>query len=681
MVRVQLEAMRWPCRSSERSACAKNTRWRSTTVHALRGISLELHPGDFVAIVGPSGSGKSTLMHLLGLLDRPTEGSYFLAGQDVLELDPDERAQVRNQRIGFVFQTFNLLARSTALENVELPLVYAGVARRERRRRAEAALASVGLGDRRDHWPSQLSGGEQQRVAIARALVNDPLLILADEPTGALDSRTSLEILAHLQALNEAGRTIVLVTHDPTVARHTRRIVMMRDGRAVREERVPRAARRRARCWPSADHGSGTGRQLAPVPAAMNAWACMRSAVRALRANLLRSTLTMLGIVIGVAAVIAMVAVGSGAQTQVAEQIRSLGANLLLVQPGSESEGAVRLGAGSRHSLTEDDAAAIAAEVPDVLAAAPTVAGNAHLVHGNLNWSSLVGGITPDYLVARDWRIGKGPRVHVRGGRNGGQGGPARRDRRSRSCSADEPPLGQLVRIANVPFTVIGVLGEKGQAAESGRDQDDVALLPLTAAKLRVLGARSQVSRRAVDFIMVKAASTDAMAPVQQQIEQLLRQRHRLAPDADDDFQVREPAAAMEAQAAAARSLTLFLAAVASVSLVVGGISIMNIMLVSVTERTREIGLRQAVGARRRDIRNQFLIEAVMLCLLGGLAGIALGIGAAIAIAELVGWPIFVSPLAVLVAFAFAGAVGVFFGFYPAHKASRLDPIEALRFE
>jgi putative ABC transport system permease protein len=378
--------------------------------------------------------------------------------------------------------------------------------------------------------------------------------------------------------------------------------------------------------------------------------------------------------------VIAMVAIGSGAQTQVADQIRALGANLLLVQPGSGKEGAVRLGAGSRHNLTDEDAAAIAAELPGVLAAAPTVAGNAHLVHGNRNWSSLVGGVTPDYLVARDWRIGKGraftsdevdtaAKVVLLGATV------------VKELFSDEAPLGQLVRIANVPFTVVGVLGEKGQATESGRDQDDVALLPLTAAKLRVLGAGGQVSRGAVDFIMVKAVSTDAMAPVQRQIGQLLRQRHRLSPEDDADFQVREPAAAMEAQAAAARSLTWFLAAVASVSLLVGGISIMNIMLVSVTERTREIGLRQAVGARRSDIRNQFLVEAIVLCLLGGLIGIVLGVGAAIVIAEVVGWRIFISPLAVLLAFAFAAAVGVFFGSYPANQASRLDPIEALRFE
>jgi putative ABC transport system permease protein len=412
----------------------------------------------------------------------------------------------------------------------------------------------------------------------------------------------------------------------------------------------------------------------------MNGWECMRSAMRALRANLLRSALTMLGIVIGVAAVIAMVAVGSGAQTQVADQIRSLGANLLLVQPGSSRQGAVRLGAGSRQSLTEDDAAAIAAEIPGVLTAAPTVSGNAHLVHGNLNWSTLVGGITPDYLVARDWSLAKGRSFTAEEIESAAKvvllGTTV-----AEQLFRDEEALGQTVRIANVPFTVIGVLGEKGQASASGRDQDDVALVPLTAAQLRVLGARSQVSRRAVDFVMVKAASTEAMAPVQQQIEQLLRQRHDIPPDAEDDFQVREPAAAMEAQAQAARSLTLFLAAVASVSLVVGGISIMNIMLVSVTERTREIGLRQALGARRRDVRNQFLIEALMLCLLGGVAGIASGIGAAVAIAELVGWPIFVSPLSIVIAFGFAGAVGVFFGFYPALQASRLDPIEALRFE
>lgn len=411
----------------------------------------------------------------------------------------------------------------------------------------------------------------------------------------------------------------------------------------------------------------------------MTIFESIRVALRAIRANLLRSALTILGIVIGVAAVIAMIAVGSGANVQVTEQIRSLGANLLLVQPGSINQGAVRLGAGSRESLTEEDATSIADEVQGAVVAAPTVAGNAHVVRGNRNWSTLVGGITPSYLIARDWRVEKGraftfedvdtaAKVVLLG------------TTVVRELFPNEEPIGQLVRIGNVPFTVVGVLHDKGQNAASGRDQDDVVLLPLSAAKLRVMGA-SQVSRQAVHFILVKAVSEEAMPLVHEQIRQLLRQRHRLAAVAEDDFQLREPAAVMEAQAAATRSLTLLLAAVASVSLVVGGISIMNIMLVSVVERTREIGLRQAVGARRRDIRNQFLIEATLLCLFGGVFGLVVGIAVAIALAKLAGWPIFISPTAVLVALAFPGAVGVFFGIYPAHKASRLDPIEALRFE
>jgi putative ABC transport system permease protein len=357
-----------------------------------------------------------------------------------------------------------------------------------------------------------------------------------------------------------------------------------------------------------------------------------------------------------------------------------LGANLLLVQPGSLRTGAVHLGAGSRLSLTEADATAIAREIPVIRAVAPSIARNVHIVRGHLNWATLVGGITLEYMIARDWGVERGrsftiqeidsaAKVVLLGSTVAGRLFP------------EEDALGQQVRIANSPFTVIGVLGEKGQNAASGRDQDDVAMIPLTAAKLRVLGSRSEASREAVDFILVKVAGAEAMGFAKDEITKLLRQRHRLATGGEDDFEVREPAATMHAQAAATRSLTFLLAAVASVSLVVGGISIMNIMLVSVTERTREIGLRQAVGARRRDVRNQFLTEAITLCLLGGLAGIVLGSLAALAIANLAGWPVHVSPIAAVVAVAFAGAVGVFFGFYPARKASRLDPIEALRYE
>ncbi|SDB74935.1 ABC transporter permease [Belnapia rosea] len=405
----------------------------------------------------------------------------------------------------------------------------------------------------------------------------------------------------------------------------------------------------------------------------------LRIAVRAIRANLLRSTLTMLGIIIGVAAVIAMVAIGNGAQRQVAEQIRMLGSNLLLVQPGAPNQGGARLSIGARQTLTEEDAVAVASEVPRVLVAAPMVSGSGHVVQGNLNWSTLVTGITPDFLVARDWRVESGRSFTqedidtaakvVLLGRTVAD-----------TLFRDEDPIGRPVRIANVPLVVVGVLGIKGQNAASGRDQDDIALVPLSTAKLRVLGA-NRVSRNVVDFLLVKVAADEAIAPVQQQIRTLLRQRHRLTPDAEDDFRIREPFAAMEARAASTRSLTFLLSAVASVSLVVGGISIMNIMLVSVTERTREIGLRQALGARRRNVRNQFLVEAATLCVIGGVAGVLVGIAAAFGIAALAGWPIWVSPASILLSVAVAGVIGVFFGFYPAHKASHLDPIEALRFE
>jgi putative ABC transport system permease protein len=405
----------------------------------------------------------------------------------------------------------------------------------------------------------------------------------------------------------------------------------------------------------------------------------LRIAFRAIRANLLRSALTMLGIIIGVAAVITMVAIGTGAQRQVAEQIRSLGSNLLLVQPGSPNQGGARLGIGQRLTLTEEDAAAIVGEVPGVLVAVPTMSGPGHVVQGNLNWSTLVGGITPGYLVARDWRVETGREFTLEEMETAAKVVLLGRTVAD-TLFREEDPVGRQVRLANTPFTVIGVLASKGQVAAAGRDQDDTVLVPLSTAKLRVLGG-SRVSRNLVDFLLVKIAAEEASEPVRQQIRRLLRQRHRLDEQAEDDFRIREPFAAMEARAASTRSLTYLLAVIASVSLVVGGISIMNIMLVSVTERTREIGLRQALGARRRNLLNQFLVEATTLCVLGGLVGVVVGIGAAFGIGTMAGWPIWVSPASVVLAVVFSGVIGVFFGFYPAHKASRLDPIQALRFE
>jgi putative ABC transport system permease protein len=410
----------------------------------------------------------------------------------------------------------------------------------------------------------------------------------------------------------------------------------------------------------------------------VNTLQLLRVALRALAINKLRSALTMLGIVIGVAAVIVMIAVGAGAQKRVEEQIRALGSNLLLVMPGATTAGGVRMGFGSSSTLSEDDVAAINRDIPEALAA-PALRGSAQVIWGNSNWSTQIYGITAEYLDVRQWPLAAG-RVFE----------PAEAATAAKVCLigstvarqlfGDADPVEQTIRIKRVPFTVIGLLETKGQSL-MGTDQDDVILMPLSTARTRVVGSANAAKNRSVGTIWVKAADGVEAGVVEGQVRALLRQRHRLQAGADDDFSMRNLAEVMAAQEASSRVLTLLLAAVASVSLLVGGIGIMNIMLVSVTERTREIGLRMAVGARTRDILGQFLVEAVTLSLIGGLVGVTLGIGGAMAIAAFAGWQISLSPQAVGLAVAFAFVIGVFFGFYPARKAAQLNPVEALRFE
>jgi putative ABC transport system permease protein len=408
-------------------------------------------------------------------------------------------------------------------------------------------------------------------------------------------------------------------------------------------------------------------------------WANLTIALRSLRANPMRSVLTMLGIIIGVSSVIAMVAVGAGAQNQVAEQIRSLGANVLMVLPGAARQNGARLESGSRRTLTQSDAAAIARQIPQVRAAAPSVRTNMQVVRGNRNWNTVVNGTTADYFLIREWQVAGGRNFSSSEEEGAGKvaliGATV-----AKELFGTAAPVGEQIRISSVPFEVVGVLTEKGQSG-SGQNQDDVVFVPLSTAKLRLMGSGSEINRDAVGYVLVKAVSDGAVAPATAEIQALLRQRHRIGSDQDDDFQVTNPAAAMAAQRASTKTIAWLLAAIASVSLVVGGISIMNIMLVSVTERTREIGLRLAVGARRCDIRNQFLTEATTLCLFGGLIGIAIGVAVSAAIARLAGWPIFLGPEAMLFAVAFSAAIGIFFGYYPARMAARLQPIEALRSE
>jgi putative ABC transport system permease protein len=402
------------------------------------------------------------------------------------------------------------------------------------------------------------------------------------------------------------------------------------------------------------------------------------TAFGSLRANALRTTLTTLGIVIGVAAVIAMVAVGAGADRRMQEIINTLGSNILIVVNGTATSGGVRGGQGTEQSLTEDDAAAIQREVPGVQVAAPSVRGNGQVIFGNANWATTLQGVTDAYFEAREWAVGRG-RVFTPTEERTGAKVALVGETVVEKLFNGQDPVGQTIRITRVPFTVIGVLEEKGQTPY-GADQDDVVLIPMATAKQRVIGGR-MVRADNVGSITVKARSAEAVADVERDVKELLRQRHRIRPGQPDDFFIRNIAQILDARAQSQRAMGILLAAVAGISLIVGGIGIMNIMLVSVTERTREIGVRMAVGAQARDILVQFVIEAVALALVGGLIGIALGVGGTLAVADLAGWPMVLAPSSIVVAVGFSAAVGIFFGYYPARKASRLDPIVALRHE
>lgn len=402
----------------------------------------------------------------------------------------------------------------------------------------------------------------------------------------------------------------------------------------------------------------------------------LRIALRALRINKMRSFLTMLGIIIGIAAVIAMVAIGSGASRIISDQIASIGSNILLVLPGYRTSGGIRLGHGSTPTLTYDDAKAIKAECPAVALTAPVVRGGAQVVYGNMNWSTAVMGVTPDYLTVRDWRVIAGKefsQTDVDGAVKSCLVGKTVAE----NLFGGEDPVGKIIRVQKLPFMVVGVLDTKGRSPQGG-DQDDIVLVPLRTAQRKLFGSQFPNS---VGSIMVQAKSDQELARAEEQVNTLLLQRHRVGPGREPDFTVRNLTELLDVAEQSSKAMSLLLGAVASISLIVGGIGIMNIMLVSVTERTREIGIRMAIGARKRDILLQFLTEAVLLTLIGGVIGMLLGVAGAKLVAEVFQWPTLISYKAIIVAFGFSGAVGIFFGFYPARKAASLNPIDALRYE
>ncbi len=631
-----------------------------SAVHALRGVDLRIERGEAVAIVGASGSGKSTLMNLIGCLDRPTTGVCKVGGRDVAGLDGDGRAALRNQTIGFIFQGFHLLSRTTALENVELPLVYqGGLSSAERSARAKAMLERVGLGARLDHAPNQLSGGQQQRVAVARALVTEPALLLADEPTGNLDSKTSVDVLDLLMKLNAEGVTVVCVTHSPEVAARFPRQVEVKDGEILRDT---------GRVTPEVPGEPPTARPPHP-----DHLATLPVALRAIRRNLLRSGLTALGIVIGVAAVVGMLAIGRGARAAMQRQVQTLGTNLVSVRSGSQGRGGIRMGMGSSNTLTTEDVAAVARLCPSLALVSPQIQSNVQAIAAEVNWATQIEGVGEHYLEIRNMQVRSGAPLDPSDIRSGAKVcliGPTV----VRELYGGRDPVGETIRINRIPMKIVGVLAPRGES-NWGQDQDDVVIAPFEVVQRRILG------KTHVSVIYGSARSADHVDAAVDEVNGVLRQTHRIAPGADDDFMVMTQSQMAQFAGGMLDTMTILLAAIAGVSLLVGGIGIMNIMLVSVTERTREIGIRMAIGARGRDIMLQFLVEAVLISVGGGLAGVALGASLDRVVGWVSGWPSGMGLDSVLLAVGFSSAVGVFFGLFPARVAARLDPIVALRHE
>ncbi|MCC9596133.1 MacB family efflux pump subunit [Rubrivivax sp. JA1055] len=622
-------------------------------VAVLHGIDLDIHAGELVAIMGASGSGKSTLMNLLGCLDRPTGGEYRFAGRDVGAMDADELAALRREAFGFIFQSYNLIATANARENVEVPAMYAGCPAAERQERALRLLGELGLSDRAHHRPNQLSGGQQQRVSITRALMNGGHVILADEPTGALDSRSGTEVMRLLRELSEQGHTVILITHAAEVARHAHRVIEIQDGHIVRDPGPATAPRADALAQPS--------RPARLAGTAADLMESARTALRALRSNLFRAVLTLLGIVIGVGSVITMLAIGDGAKRQVIERVSAMGSNLLLVRPGAPNQRGFR----DTSTLVEADVKAIDEELPNVLAAIPEQSSTVTLRREGKDLSTSLNGTSAKFPLARQWGLAEGTFFSAEDEKSYATvmvlGGTV-----ARALFPDgESALGQYVLVNNLMFQVIGVMADRG-ASPTGQDQDDVVLVPFSTAQLRLSG------QRALRNATIAVADVARIDETQAAVEALLAARHGRV-----DFQIRNMASIIDTASETQDTLTLMLAAIAAISLLVGGIGVMNIMLVSVTERTREIGIRMATGARMRHILQQFLVEAVVVSGLGGLLGVAGGL-AAVALVQAFGTAVEYAAAPVLLAFGCAFATGLVFGFLPARKAAALDPVVAL---
>ncbi len=630
-------------------------------LRVLDHVNLQIFAGEMVAIVGASGSGKSTLMNILGCLDRPSVGSYRVAGRETGQLEPDELARLRREHFGFIFQRYHLLPDLNALGNVEIPAIYAGKDRLERRQRAHDLLTRLGLGDRMHHRPGQLSGGQQQRVSIARALMNGGEVILADEPTGALDSHSGHEMMGVLKELHADGHTIIIVTHDMQVAQNAGRIIEIKDGKIVADRLN--------------DTGSATSsgnKTTRPAPGkSARAWQAgrdrmaeaARMALLAMASHRLRTFLTMLGIIIGIASVVSVVALGQGTRQSILSNISDLGTNTIDIYPGT---GFGDMRSGMIQTLVSSDAEALA-ELPFIDSVTPSVSTSKVLRYENVSANGTINGVGWQYFRVRGLEFAQGQAFDT-----------GSESRLAQDVVIDDNTLktlfphkknviGETVLLGAMPARIIGVTKKK----DSGFGNNDSlnVWVPYTTAQSRLLGQSylKGITVRISDSVTSEAAENG--------VSHLLKMRHR----GRTDFYLFNTDTIRQTIEKTTATMTLLVSSIAVISLVVGGIGVMNIMLVSVTERTREIGVRMAVGARQGDIMQQFLIEAVLVCLAGGILGVVLARGIGLVVTEAV--PTFkmvYSTTSIIAAFGCSTLIGLIFGFMPARNAARLDPVEAL---
>jgi len=636
------------------------------SITVLNDVNLDIEAGELVAIVGASGSGKSTLMNILGCLDKPSAGSYLVAGRETGKLDADELAQLRREHFGFIFQRYHLLSDLDATSNVEVPSVYAGLDPAQRRQRAAQLLARLGLAERSHHKPGQLSGGQQQRVSIARALMNGGDVILADEPTGALDSHSGHEVMNILKELHAEGHTIIIVTHDMQVASNAQRIIEIKDGVII-------ADRRNLPAGTDATTPTGSGnpsRQRSDRQQHARSWRAtldrlgeaLRMSLLAMNAHRLRSFLTMLGIIIGIASVVSVVALGSGSREQILSDISAMGTNTIDIFPGTDfgdmKSAAIR-------TLTPADAAALA-EQNFVDSVTPSVATASSARYGNISVTATINGVGEQYFRVRGLKMAQGMGFNGESIRRYAQEVVIDANTYKKLFPNGGNALGEVIFLGSVPCRVIGVT----QKRENGFGNNSAlnVWVPYTTAMSRVIG------QRYLSGITVRVSDNVPSAAAEEGITRLMTLRHRTK-----DFYIFNTDSIRQTIEKATATLTLLVSMIALISLVVGGIGVMNIMLVSVTERTREIGVRMAVGARQSDIMQQFLIEAVLVCLAGGLLGVLLALSFGAIFAHFVSsFRMIYSTASIVSAFACSTLIGVVFGFLPARNAARLNPVDAL---